>query len=165
MYDVSMIDGHIDEPKMTDNEIIKAVGLCNGIESGRCDECSYRNTKDGDCVEILAKDTIDLINRQKAEIERLRETLDATIAGQETLQKNLPKVIKAEAYKECIGKVKEEINEALKSNYKVRAERESRRPYSYLDCNIWNYCNGKIDCLRGLDYFLDDLLKEKVGEE
>lgn len=75
MYDVSMIDGHIDEPKMTDNEIIRAVGLCNGIESGRCDECSYRNTKDGDCVEILAKDTIDLINRLEAENERLKQDL------------------------------------------------------------------------------------------
>lgn len=71
--------------------------------------------------------------------------------------------IKAEAYKECIEKVKEEISEALKSNYKARAEREQKIPI-HTENEFLSYCSGKIDCLRGLDDFCDNLLKEMVGE-
>ena len=72
------------------------------------------------------------------------------------------KNLKAEAYKECIEKVKEEIAEALKSNYKARAEREQKIPI-YTETEFLSYCSGKIDCLRGLDDFCDNLLKEMEG--
>ena len=62
---------------MTDNEIIKALECC----SSYCrNECSYYN--DDLCMENMQKQAIDLINRQKAEI-------DGLIAGQESLQKHL----------------------------------------------------------------------------
>ena len=244
MYEVSMIDGHIDEPKMTDNEIIKALECCS-VGTFACDEqcpCfhSKSNLKVTSCRFELIGDALDLINRQKAENESLNNELHAKaeyiheqrdvinekkaeierlsfinqrdeqrkkeaddkesnaicvldylytaeIEENKKLKAEIERLktdnlilsqkrinmferldfvskAKSEAYKECIEKVKEEINEALKSNYKVRAERESRRPYSYLDCNVWNYCNGKIDCLRGLDDFLDNLLKEMAGD-
>ena len=77
---------------MTDNEIIKALECCKTPECSNCAKCPQQGLGT-DCLGELITATLDLINRQKAEIESL-------IAGQETLQKELPKVIKAEAVKE-----------------------------------------------------------------
>ena len=56
---------------MTDNEIIKALECC------RNDECSQCPLQDGVCSEKdVIKDALDLINRQKAEIERLNKRVD-----------------------------------------------------------------------------------------
>ena len=61
---------------MTDNEIIKALECCSDIPEKSC--------KDNDCpfiaecgadLHILEKSALDLINRQKAEIESLKEAL------------------------------------------------------------------------------------------
>ena len=157
--------------KMTDNEIIKALE-------------QWIKNYDGSFVNFKTlANAHDLITRQQAEIEAL-------IAGQETLQKYIAqqqaridefmkatevytptledynkfnKKFKSEAYKECIEKVKKEISEALKSNYKARAEREQKIPI-YTETEFLSYCSGKIDCLRGIDDFLDNLIKEIVGE-
>lgn len=58
---------------MTDNEIVKALECCLQ-EYGNCDDCPYKeyqcvSEKDGN---IFYKDILDLINRQKAEIERYK---------------------------------------------------------------------------------------------
>jgi DNA repair exonuclease SbcCD ATPase subunit len=60
---------------MTDAEIIKALEYCKnqGFVS-KCCECRYKNSSG--CVELLITDALDLINRQKAEIERLNTALD-----------------------------------------------------------------------------------------
>ena len=102
------------------------------------------------CNEAL-DNSMKLNNHLQAENERLEHQL-------ETLCLTL-KLAKTEAYKECIEKVKEEIKQALESNYKARAERENKDINLYLDDLFWNYCSGKIDCLRGLDDFCDNLLK------
>lgn len=52
---------------MTDNDIIKALECC-GCDNYQCDNCPYAYKT---CT--VYKDSLDLINRQKAEIERLRE--------------------------------------------------------------------------------------------
>lgn len=58
---------------MTDNEIIKALECCTyNITQEKCDECPLYG---GHCTTELAKNAIDLINRQKAEIEKI-ETLE-----------------------------------------------------------------------------------------
>lgn len=54
---------------MTDNEIIKALGCCGEIDGLFCNGCTYKS--ENDCVVALARDAHDLINRQKAEIDRL----------------------------------------------------------------------------------------------
>ena len=60
---------------MTDNEIIKALECCgrkhNEKNDTYCKECQFKSYLP--CVAFLCDRTIDLINRQKAEIERLRE--------------------------------------------------------------------------------------------
>lgn len=51
---------------MTDNEIIKALECC---EYGACRDCPIYN--DSTCMTRCREDALDLIYRQKAEIERL----------------------------------------------------------------------------------------------
>ena len=52
---------------MTDNEIIKALECC--YTSYDCEDCPYY-CSDKDCPDLLMN-ALDLINRQKAEIEKL----------------------------------------------------------------------------------------------
>lgn len=60
---------------MTDNEIIKALCDCEGVDGiSYCNSCPLYE-KDG-CIHILSKEAKDLINRHKAEIEKLKEELD-----------------------------------------------------------------------------------------
>ena len=55
---------------MEDKEIIKALECCCGTAHDSCRDCPY---DDIGCEDKLEKDALDLINRQKAEIERLTE--------------------------------------------------------------------------------------------
>ena len=55
---------------MTDNEIIKALECCVKLSTEGCKACPYYMLGHGCLIECL-EDTIDLINRQRAEIERL----------------------------------------------------------------------------------------------
>jgi hypothetical protein len=61
---------------MTDNEIIKALELC-GSEFECHNGCPYYNNGQFKCRDLsIYRDALSLINRQKAEIERLRESRD-----------------------------------------------------------------------------------------
>ena len=53
---------------MTDKEIIKALGCCDSYFD--CDECPCQDVCGG--LDDLSANTLDLINRQKAEIEKLK---------------------------------------------------------------------------------------------
>ena len=181
MYEVSMIDGHIDEPKMTDNEIIRAVGLCNGIESGRCEECSYRNTKDGDCVEILAEDTIDLINRQKAENEKLLKVIFKKEELAQTLHKEHQKTVdELQFAKAEIERLKAEIKFSDYLEYETINQIKTEAYKEFADDFKQNIKDHRLEMnLNGLkgthrtdemtyqtimDY-IDNLLEEKAGND
>ena len=57
---------------MTDNEIIKAMQCVMGNDVS-CSECTYQNALPfPSCRNMCAKNALDLINRQKAEIEALQ---------------------------------------------------------------------------------------------
>ena len=60
--------------KLTDNEIIKGIECC-ASRTFRCDECCYAPFKFNECTPHILNDALDLINRQKAEIERLLQKL------------------------------------------------------------------------------------------
>ena len=57
---------------MTDNELMKALGLCATLDEVKCKECPCRDICN-ECNGTLAKMVFDQINRQKAEIERLQK--------------------------------------------------------------------------------------------
>ena len=83
---------------MTDNDIIKALELC---VAGRCSKkCPYAG--DDDCQEHNGNDILDLINRQKAEIERLEVELDAMRGAANSYKMHFDKAIK-----ELVDKLKE----------------------------------------------------------
>ena len=65
--------------------------------------------------------------------------------------------IKQDYAREIFEEIEREINDALQSNYKVLPIIEESEA-------LWNRVNGKIDALRGIDGFLDEL-KEKYTEE
>lgn len=65
------------DKKFTDEEIIKAL-MCHfneelDEEPFQCVDCPLHNDTSPSCTEALKSYVLDLINRQKAEIERLKE--------------------------------------------------------------------------------------------
>ena len=127
---------------MIDNDIIKANHLCSKLPQ-QCKDCPF--CKFDDCVSELAEKTIDLINRQKAEIERLEETKNR-------LSYNLQAVLDeradhSEAVKEVAEKVKQIICDHCYPNFN-----KDGKPI-----NVWNATNGYKA--------IDNLVKEMVGEQ
>ena len=54
---------------MTEEQIIKALECCECVE---CNNCPLK--KENDCLGICRNEAINIINRQKAEIERLKKS-------------------------------------------------------------------------------------------
>jgi flagellar basal body rod protein FlgC len=132
---------------MTDNEIIKALECC--VTNGDCRECALNPKKGnyGYCTGLAIKSALDLITRQKAEIERLRKDSKRLKKVQMQLDDlcKMHHIIKAEAYKECIEKVKMEAENAT-------CVYDPDRPQA--DNMVYHISNIR----------LDNLLKEMVGD-
>lgn len=58
--------------KLTDEETVKALECCIPLETD-CKECPLFDIKTAECIQILCKNALALINRQKAEIEKLNK--------------------------------------------------------------------------------------------
>ena len=92
---------------MTDNEIIKALKYCftRGFDESTCYECPFY-TATAKCTEDLRESVLDLINRQNAEIERLREI--ANHKCQKCVSRTI-ECAKSEAIKEFAERLKEKL--------------------------------------------------------
>lgn len=97
---------------MTDNEIIKALECC--CVEHACSKCHYSEHKTAMCITEIMRDALDLINRQREEIERLKTAGEEAIScfnGMESLY-NIKcvelKVARAEAVKEFAERLKED---------------------------------------------------------
>ena len=78
---------------MTDEEIIKALECCT-TKGAKCSDCpAYKKVDRSDCKKYF-RGAIDLINSQKAEIERLNNELKERVEGM-TVQ-NAIKILKTE---------------------------------------------------------------------
>ena len=139
------------DKKFTDEEIIKALE-CH-INAEDCVSCEVFDW----CEEILLTELVlDLINRQKAEIERLKECpkcvyeYDGEVMEYcvQSLCSNFKTVeqVKAEAYKEYHIKAKS----CLKANRDVEQQ-------------IGN--NYVVKRIKEIENRFDNILKEMVGEE
>ena len=84
---------------MTDNDIIKALECC---ASEGCKNCPY-DSKCGISESNMPKDALDLINRQKVQIERLKAESNMADGYEDALVERT----KSEAYKEFAEKLKE----------------------------------------------------------
>ena len=157
------------EKRLTDNEIIKAFKM-HLLDNRDCELCPYGPAYYR-CDIILLKDVIDLINRLQTENKRLEKEVNLVSIQFQDLQERyeesqmeierLNKVCqanqqlinalnksyflaKAEAYKECIEKVKNYIKTHC-------------NPYGKPDFDY----NTSIKILN----FIDNLKKELVGED
>ena len=100
------------DTQFTDEEIIKALELCNKpADPEICENCPF--CSDFKCLYILKANALKLINRQKAEIEKLENARQkqAQFLSEERGQKYelIDKLsqVKAEAYKEFAERLKE----------------------------------------------------------
>lgn len=90
--------------RYTDEEIISSLEViattCN------CNECKIRNGKWGacNCSETTANAALDLINRQRAEIEKMK---GSTIVSNIMESQRIKREAKAEAYKEFAEIIKD----------------------------------------------------------
>ena len=76
---------------MIDNEIIKALECCIPSYHKNCNECVYSKNKSAGlsvkvCSEDMRSDALDLIKRQKAEIERLTSGKCVYLSDDETTE-------------------------------------------------------------------------------
>lgn len=155
---------------MTDNEIIKAWECC--LRGSCCEECPMES--ESYCINGLYRKTLDLINRQKAEIERLEHLLlgvmhfvDKWLDGAELKQ---DEVNRARAMREktlqIVEKLEEE-NDFLKSIDIDRIKAEAVKEFAEKFKKI-AVC-GKTSVFRFPYYQIskesfDNLVKEMVGE-
>ena len=96
---------------MTDAEIIKALECHTGVYKGAgCVHCAF-TIYGCDCLKTLNRASLDLINRQKAEIERLKAECgnQSTLWSQhyESIYETSKETIKSEAIKEFAERLKD----------------------------------------------------------
>lgn len=98
--------------KFTDEQIIKAMRcvIGNGVN---CSECEYQKALPfPSCRRMCAKNALDLINRQKAEIERLtakilvKDNINDYNTAQLRIAREELRTAKSEAIKEFVERVK-----------------------------------------------------------
>ena len=86
-----MIDGH----KMTDNEIIKALECCSWQDEKNCSKCPLDKKETNTfCTVDLMKNTLELINRQKAEIKELNRVIKKFKATKERHRTEIARLAK-----------------------------------------------------------------------
>ena len=91
------------DKKITDEEIKSSLEVI--ATTRNCNECKIRNCKWGtcNCSQITANAALDLINRQKAEIEKLK---GSTIVSNIMESQKIKREAKAETYKEFAERLK-----------------------------------------------------------
>jgi hypothetical protein len=115
---------------MTDKEIIKALKVCAKNETPFCcGECELgENNSSCDCVDRLLKLSLDLINRQQAEIERLTNIIDDGAGVCHNCHLKYAEKIeqaKSEAIKEFEVKIHEKLHQAeMHGNFEPVVTRE-----------------------------------------
>ena len=133
--------------KLTDNEIIKAFKM-HLLDNRDCELCPY-GPAFYRCDIILLKDVLDLINRQQGEIEKLeKETQDKERAYNDEFCLR----------KEWQTKCQELLEEKQIAKAEAIEEFAERLKHSFFDNG---YESPDVD----FDYFVDNLVKEMVGDD
>lgn len=138
---------------MTDREIIQALE-CHADGTPSCEECPYRT--DGFCTISLSKDILALITRQQAELKELKEVYHTTKLGWATAR--------ADAIKEFAERLKAEITTKIEE-LKATKSKYVKENYKCLSCDYIAKIRGEIEFLESLKEFIDNLVKEMVGEQ
>lgn len=101
---------------MKDEQIIKALECCATDDGNDCFQCPYCNiffeSGNGGCVNRCRKDALDLINRQTAENERLKERISYLEESIDCSRKEYNRLLQqtqSEAIKEFAERLKRKI--------------------------------------------------------
>lgn len=136
---------------MTDNEIIKALECCNKpIRENSCTECAFYRS--GKCSSNMLNAALDLINRQKAEIERLNVELKSMRGAANSYKLENERLLqklqqaKSEATKELAEILKEGIQE--NHYYTSTEDMGNRKRYVH------------ITNIKDFSQYIDNLVKE-----
>lgn len=134
---------------MTDNEIKKALECCSNsdTEKNYCDGCPYDSERY--CASKISKDTLDLINRQQAEIERYKQTYGCYPVWNVPCENVFVLSMSLDDYENFKNQI---ISEA----YKEFAERLK-------DDMVPNIDDTYIESF--VEEYIDNLVKEMVGEQ
>lgn len=125
---------------MSDKDIIKALKCCS-YDNYQCDNCPYAYKT---CT--VYKDSIDLINHQKAEIEKWKALAENGASAIDTNNRLVQKFaeIKTEAIKEFGKRLKSRINDSV--------------------FNYWNNNTGGYYLAEDVPDEIDNLIDEMVGD-
>ena len=129
---------------MTDNEIIKALECCGNSLTETCDNCPYRDNEKWHktyCTFTLCDDALDLINRQKAEIERLTINMNAFGLGMKREKERADR---------NLDNLKAVLDERANHSEAVKEFAERLKEIALQDSAF-----GYVDC-----YDIDNLVKE-----
>ena len=150
---------------MTDNEIIKALECCDFTDIKACEECPLYHTFH--CSFVIIDKTLDLVNRQNAEIERLKQENkeyceDNRIIAYQRNQRDkeiralhnqlnglnfMDKQIKSEAIKEFAERFSKALSE-----------------FDMSSVGLPDYDRGYKDCMTAIKDTIDNLVKEMTEE-
>ena len=128
---------------MTDNEIIKALECCTDESYENCNECPYSiDTLSCERIKLL-EDSLDLINRQQAEIEQWKEEANR--------YQNLWCIATDDIFKAKSEAIKE-FAEKLKNKIKT-------------ECNPYGKPTFDYDTSVSIMHYIDNLVKEIVSDK
>ena len=135
---------------MTDNEIVKALECCARSECADCKNCPLDSLNRNDCYSIiLHQHSLDLINRQKAEIERLKNAVPSNkYACRVAVKNGVIYTHTLEDYEWLIGDIGEEA-------IKEFAERLKSELTPYPECEFKETITSKQ---------IDNLVKEMTED-
>lgn len=152
------------DTKLTDEEIIKTLKCCADSENYQCNKCPLY----ADCEKAsIAKNALDLVNRQKAEIMRLKN-YELVVSTQDTLRslgdriKNIfkdkeeeddTKSYSQKAVENFAAKIIAEIASAIQSNRDAINERIEK---GHRDVGFESMCAGKILAMQGIRNFIEE---------
>lgn len=89
----------------------------------------------------------------------------AVLEAPETERERLIRKAKSEAAREICCKIEEEIVAALESNYRARKEHIERHAELAYDTELLLEISGKINALRGIEGFVEELKKKYTEGE
>lgn len=142
---------------MTDNEIIKALEHCtSSTTSEACNGCPLFSTTV--CTEMengLMIYALNLINRQKADIEEWKTTAEKWYGEYHTTKEELKK---SKMYENSAHKLAEEY---IAKNHTIKAEtiKEFAERLAVKYADLYGYRDGLLECE------IDNLVKEMTEEQ
>ena len=156
---------YIDADKLEYDLQQKRCSKCNMYDGLKCKTCEIDDVfyylTNAPTEDVIPKSEVEELSGKYEDLKLryidLAKDRDELIAWGGHIKSKDRAVIREQIAREIFEEIEREINDALQSNYKVLPLIEESEA-------LWNRVNGKIDALRGIGGFIDEL-KEKYTED